>query len=179
MPHPLLAKSHLVQKLFLSLLGGAVLLLAVGCSSPNKAISEAGADAKAASSPPQNGTELVVYRTPTCGCCGAWTEQMQAQGFQIQDNIVEDLEAIKAEHGIPQNLESCHTTLVKGYVIEGHVPVQDIQRLLAEKPDVIGLAVPGMPIGSPGMESGDTVEPYASFTFSQAGEVMVFEEHGL
>lgn len=121
--------------------------------------------------------ELTVFRSPTCGCCGLWIEHMQAAGFRIKDNLTENMNAVKAQYGVPSTLGSCHTTVVDGYVVEGHIPAEDVQRLLAEKPDVAGIAVPGMPIGSPGMESGDYVEPYTVFSFTESGETAAFAEH--
>ena len=121
--------------------------------------------------------ELTVFRSPTCGCCGLWIEHMEAAGFTVKDNVTEDMTAIKEQYGVPANLASCHTTVVDGYVVEGHIPAEDVQRLLAEKPDVTGIAVPGMPIGSPGMESGDYVEPYTVFSFTESGETAAFAEH--
>jgi hypothetical protein len=102
---------------------------------------------------------------------------MQAAGFQVIDELTEDLDRIKADNGLPTGLSACHTTLAGGYVIEGHIPAADIQRLLTEKPDIAGIAVPGMPIGSPGMEAGDYVEPYTVFAFSAAGDTTAFAEH--
>ncbi|WP_035991521.1 DUF411 domain-containing protein [Leptolyngbya sp. KIOST-1] len=135
----------------------------------------------------QNGTEvaeqvaitaeITVFRSPTCGCCGQWIEHMKAAGFIVKDNLTEDLTAIKEQYGVPANLASCHTTIVDGYVVEGHIPAEDVQRLLTEKPDVAGIAVPGMPIGSPGMESGSYVEPYTVFSFTESGEPVPFAEH--
>ncbi|WP_346293693.1 DUF411 domain-containing protein [Sphaerothrix gracilis] len=122
-------------------------------------------------------SEIAVFRSPACGCCGQWIEYMEATGFTVKDNLTEDMTAIKAQYGVPANLVSCHTTIVDGYVIEGHVPAEDVQRLLTEKPDIAGIAVPGMPIGSPGMESGDYVEPYTVFSFTESGETAAFAEH--
>ncbi|MDA0265530.1 MAG: DUF411 domain-containing protein [Cyanobacteria bacterium] len=121
--------------------------------------------------------EITVFRSPTCGCCGLWIEHMEAAGFRVKDEVTEDMEAIKQQYGVPAHLAACHTTVVAGYVIEGHIPAADIQRLLTEQPDVIGIAVPGMPIGSPGMESGDYVEPYTVFSFDEAGNTDAFAEH--
>ena len=122
-------------------------------------------------------SELTVFRSPTCGCCGKWIEHAEAAGFQVKDEVTEDMEAIKAQYGVPQALKSCHTTVVGNYVIEGHVPAEDVKKLLMEKPDVAGIAVPGMPIGSPGMESGDYVEPYTVFSFTESGETAAFSDH--
>ena len=121
--------------------------------------------------------EITVFRSPNCGCCGLWMEHLEAAGFQVKDNVTENLESVKQQYDIPENLATCHTAIVAGYVIEGHVPVEDIQRLLAQKPAVAGLAVPGMPIGSPGMESGGYVEPYTVFSFTEDGSTATFAEH--
>lgn len=122
-------------------------------------------------------SEITVFRSPTCGCCGQWIEHAEAAGFTVKDEVTEDMGAIKQQYGVPENLTSCHTTVVGDYVIEGHIPAEDVQRLLSEKPDVAGIAVPGMPIGSPGMESGDYVEPYTVFAFTESGETAPFAEH--
>lgn len=120
---------------------------------------------------------VVAYRSPTCGCCGEWVKRMEAAGFIIEDHITEDMEAVKQRYQVPDNLISCHTAIADGYVIEGHVPPNDVQRLLQEEPKVLGIAVPGMPIGSPGMESGDIREPYAVYSFTQDGHTEVFQAH--
>lgn len=96
-------------------------------------------------------------------------------GFDVEVEETDQLLAVKAEHGVPRHLEACHTATVDGYVIEGHVPGDVVTRLLEERPEVAGLAVPGMPIGSPGMEMGDRVDPYDIFTFDEAGATTVFE----
>lgn len=121
--------------------------------------------------------KLTVFRSPTCNCCGKWIEHMEAAGFQIQDEITEDMSTIKQQYGVPDDLSSCHTALVNGYVVEGHVPAEDVQRLLAEQPNVVGIAAPGMPVGSPGMDSGDEVEPYTVFSFTEDGNREPFAEH--
>lgn len=120
---------------------------------------------------------ISVFRSPNCGCCQQWMKHLQKAGFQVQDNIIKDLTPVKQQYGIPEELAACHTATVAGYVIEGHVPAEDIQRLLAENPDLAGLAVPGMPIGSPGMESGDYVEPYTVFSITNAGKTKTFAKH--
>ena len=122
-------------------------------------------------------SELTVYRSPTCGCCGKWIAYMEAQGFRIKDEITEEMDVIKEQYGVPQTMASCHTTVANGYVIEGHIPAVDVARLMTEKPDISGIAVPGMPIGSPGMESGDYIEPYTVFSFNASGEIASFAEH--
>jgi hypothetical protein len=122
-------------------------------------------------------TEMTVFHSPTCSCCGQWIEHMQAAGFTVKDEITEDMAAIKQQYGVPAPLASCHTALVNSYIVEGHIPAADVQRLLTEHPNVAGIAVPGMPIGSPGMESGDYQEPYTVFSFTQDGATEPFQEH--
>jgi hypothetical protein len=100
---------------------------------------------------------MKVSKTPSCTCCNAWVEHLRANGFTVIVADTSDIRGVKANAGVPHELYSCHTGEIAGYVIEGHVPAHAIQRLLAEKPDAIGLAVPGMPIGSPGMEGGTPV----------------------
>lgn len=101
-----------------------------------------------------------VHSDPNCGCCGAWVEHLESQGFEVNHHRDGDLREIKIANGVTPELASCHTALVEGYVIEGHVPASDIKRLLEERPDVAGLSVPGMPHGTPGMETG-RVDDYA------------------
>ncbi|MBJ18431.1 MAG: hypothetical protein CL933_03305 [Deltaproteobacteria bacterium] len=98
---------------------------------------------------------IQVYKTPTCGCCGQWIDHLREAGFEVEATDMPDLTAFKAMNGVPKRLTSCHTAMVEGYVIEGHVPAADITRLLTERPKIAGLAVPGMPMGSPGMEHPD------------------------
>lgn len=95
-----------------------------------------------------------MHKDPNCGCCTAWAEHLEAEGFEVTQHETRDMRAVKIEHGVSPELASCHTAVVDGYVIEGHVPAADIRRLLGERPDLAGLAVPGMPHGSPGMETG-------------------------
>jgi len=122
-------------------------------------------------------SEVTVFRSPTCGCCALWIKHMEAAGFRVKDEVTEDMAAIKQQYGVSESLASCHTTVAAGYVIEGHIPAPDVERLLSEKPDVVGIAVPGMPIGSPGMESGNYVEPYTVFSFDEKGATSSFAEH--
>jgi hypothetical protein len=120
---------------------------------------------------------IAVWRTPTCGCCGAWVRHLEAAGFRTEVTVQDDLLPIKRRYGITPALESCHTAVVAGYVIEGHVPAADIARLLRERPaGVQGLAVPGMPAGSPGME-GPVAEPYATLALRGDGTTAVFARH--
>ena len=117
---------------------------------------------------------VTVYKSPSCGCCGKWVDHLRASGFRVAVHDVQNVEPFKERYGVPSRLASCHTATVDGYVIEGHVPAADIRRLLAEKPKVKGLAVPGMPVGSPGMEQGNVKEPYDVVSFDQAGRTAVF-----
>jgi hypothetical protein len=121
--------------------------------------------------------EILVYKTPTCGCCGLWVAHLRAAGFKVRTTDLEDLAPIRREWQVPPKLASCHTAKVGRYVIEGHVPAADIRRLLETQPRVDGLAVPGMPIGSPGMEQGSVVEPYDVLAFNAGGETRVFASH--
>lgn len=109
---------------------------------------------------------LEVYKTPWCGCCTAWVDHMREAGFAVRVTEMEDLEPFKARHGVTEELASCHTALIGGYVVEGHVPASDVARLLKERPEATGLAVPGMPMGSPGMEMDGHSEPYEVVLFA-------------
>jgi len=117
-----------------------------------------------------------VWKTPTCGCCRVWIRHLQDAGFRVRATEMDDVGPVKARLGVPPALASCHTALVEGYVVEGHVPADDIIRLLRQKPAVKGLLVPGMPIGSPGME-GPGAEPYDVLALDAAGDTRVFATH--
>ncbi|VEP15455.1 conserved hypothetical protein [Hyella patelloides LEGE 07179] len=121
--------------------------------------------------------EMTVYRSPSCGCCGVWVEHALKHGFKVEDLKTEEMEALKQKHNIPPELASCHTTIIDGYVMEGHIPADDIKRFLTEKPQLAGLAVPGMPIGTPGMEAQDIKQPFQVLAFNDKGEVEVFKEY--
>lgn len=120
--------------------------------------------------------EVEVWKSPSCGCCGAWVDHLKANGFAVKVNDVNDVNRIKQSLGLSRELASCHTGLVNGYVIEGHVPASDIRRLLQEKPAVAGLAVPGMPMGSPGME-GPRKDSYQVLSFDGEGKTAVFTQY--
>lgn len=128
-------------------------------------------------SPSVMAAELTVYKSPTCGCCKKWIEHLQANGFSVKAIDTKDLVKYKLANGVPHALGSCHTATVSGYVIEGHVPASDIKRLLKERPAVLGLAVPGMPIGSPGMEQGAHKDKYEVLTFDKQGQTTVYAQH--
>lgn len=121
-------------------------------------------------------TEVEVYKSPSCGCCKNWAEHMRANGFSVKTHEVTDVTPYKIKSGVPPTLASCHTAVVDGYVIEGHVPAQDIKRLLKEHPRVQGLAAPGMPASAPGMDQGSR-QPYDVLSFDKDGKVSVFARH--
>ncbi len=119
--------------------------------------------------------KITVYKTPTCGCCSKWVTHLEKSGFEVESVNMKDMRMIKSMSGIKPNLASCHTAQVGGYVIEGHVPSDDIRRLLAERPDVRGLTAPGMPQSSPGMDIGNA--PYQVLSFDKNGQTQVFAQH--
>ena len=118
--------------------------------------------------------QVEVFKNPDCGCCGAWVDHLKAAGFPVKVNEVPDTGAVRRQHGIPEQFGSCHTGVVAGYALEGHVPAEDIKRLLAKKPVAAGLSVPGMPVGSPGMEVGSRKDPYQVLLIDKAGRASVF-----
>ena len=120
---------------------------------------------------------VLVYKTPTCGCCNGWIDHLRDAGFEVEavDANIQEVMAVKMDAGVPTSMSSCHTALVDGYVVEGHVPATQVKRLLAERPEIAGIAVPGMPVGSPGME-GPNPQPYQVLSFSHEGEAGVFAD---
>jgi hypothetical protein len=123
----------------------------------------------------QPAAAITVYKTAVCGCCAKWVDYMRAEGFAVTAIDVEDIAAVKRTYGVPDALAACHTALVDGYVVEGHVPADLVTRLLQERPTLAGLAVPGMPVGSPGMEQPGRNEPYAILRFDRSGAAAVYE----
>jgi hypothetical protein len=120
--------------------------------------------------------EITVYKDPDCGCCKNWIEHLKKHGYKVISHDTRDMASVKGNFGVKNDLQSCHTGIINGYVIEGHVPAADIDRLLKERPKVAGLAVPGMPMGSPGMEGGSP-EHYSVIAFDKAGSTKVFARH--
>lgn len=171
----------------LLLLAGSVLLTsACNAASPATtaqtaviAASTAPATSAAQQVPTNKALPLVtVHKDPNCGCCGGWAEHMRAAGFPVQIHDTDDMLAVKQRLGIGEGMYSCHTSEIDGYVIEGHVPVEDIRRLLAERPEARGLVLPGMPIGSPGMESPDGYrQPFTVGLLQHDGSVRAFSQH--
>ena len=119
---------------------------------------------------------MVVYKTPTCGCCTKWVEHLQAAGFKVETQHRDDLSGVRQQQKVPAAVTSCHTALVGSYVVEGHVPAADVKKLLSEKPAVKGIGVPGMPMGSPGME-GPNPQKYDTLAFTADGKTSVFARH--
>lgn len=160
--------------------GGAALLTTclLGCSPPGakQAAGDQAAATKAA--PPPRQLAMTVYRDPSCGCCKAWAAIAQQAGYQVSLVDDPDMAAVKQRLGVPQDMASCHTAAIGGYTIEGHVPLETVNRLLRERPRGIkGLAVPGMPAGSPGMEMPDgSKEPFEVFAFDANGKMSVYRE---
>jgi hypothetical protein len=129
---------------------------------------------RAASSPPR----VEVYKTPTCGCCGKWVTHMKDNGFDVVVHNVENTASYRRQFGVPDKVASCHTGVVNGYAIEGHVPAEDVQRLLKERPaKAKGIAVPGMPLGSPGMDQGPGRAAYDVLLFNEQGETSIFRQY--
>lgn len=124
-----------------------------------------------------NAVQVTVFKSPTCGCCREWVEHLRKHAFAVTSKDTSDVSGVKRTARVPEALHSCHTAFVNGYVVEGHVPAADIQRLLREKPKVAGIAVPGMPAGSPGMEMGSRKDPYDVVAFKRDGSTSVFAKH--
>ena len=120
--------------------------------------------------------EITVYKTPTCGCCGKWVDHLENNGFKVNAKNKTDLSSIKQQLGIATNLQSCHTAMVEGYFVEGHVPASDIKKMLLTKPDIKGITVPGMPMGSPGME-GARVDKYDVLAVHKNQKITLFSRY--
>jgi hypothetical protein len=128
---------------------------------------------------PRNAGTAVVYKSPTCGCCSKWEKHLEDNGFKVESHPTKDMMSIKSKYHIPTEDRSCHTALIGGYVVEGHVPAEDIKALIKKHPaGVVGISVPGMPVGTPGMESDDGhVDSYDVVTFDSKGKTTVFSHH--
>lgn len=124
-----------------------------------------------------NPIEITVYRSASCGCCGKWVEHLQQNQFKVKTVISDDMQAIKEKYAVPDKLASCHTAIVDGYIVEGHVPADDIKNLLQNKPKILGIAAPGMPMGSPGMEMDGQKQNYRVISYDKAGQFEVFSTH--
>ncbi len=123
-------------------------------------------------------SQVINHKSPQCGCCGDWTKHMQDAGFEAKEVLHQDMMSVKQKLGVTPQLASCHTAEIDGYVFEGHIPAKDIQDFLANPPEgALGLAVPGMPLGSPGMEYGDRKDSYTVYAFDKDGRVFEFRHH--
>jgi hypothetical protein len=121
---------------------------------------------------------MTVYKSPSCGCCKEWIKHVKANGFAVKVIDMDDVTPMKRSAGVPLNMESCHTALVGKYVIEGHVPADLIKKILAEKPVLVGLSVPGMPLGAPGMEESGPARPYKVMAFMRDGSSKLYASRG-
>ncbi len=176
------------KKVLFGAMGLTALLLA-GCDnaadvSQNATVNEKAAVSSAAlpASTKQLGKkalpEVVMYKSPNCECCTGWADHLRKEGFTVVVHKRDDMDVIKAKYGVDQKLASCHTAIVDGYVIEGHVPAADVERLLTERPDIVGLTAPGMPMKSPGMQkSGQTPKNYDVLAFDADGKSRVFTHY--
>lgn len=122
-------------------------------------------------------SNITVYRSPTCGCCKKWVKHLEKHHFTVKDVTTNNMQTLKQQYGVPRELASCHTAIIDGYVIEGHVPADDIKRLLMEKPEITGLTVPAMPVGTPGMEMGARKDPFYVLQFNEAGQSKPFKAY--
>ena len=128
------------------------------------------------SAAPAVAEEIVVYKSPSCGCCGNWVKHIRQSGFDVVVKDLDDMDTIKRQAGIPEELQSCHTASVGGYLVEGHVPASDIKRMLTERPAIKGLTIPGMPASAPGMDAPGKV-PYTVLTFDAKGKTGVYSKY--
>lgn len=121
--------------------------------------------------------KATVYKNPDCGCCIKWISYLERKGYEVKAINTRNISKEKKRLGVPMKYSSCHTAIIDGYIIEGHVPDRDIQRLLLIRPDVAGISVPGMPVGTPGMEHGNHRQPYNVMSFDKKGNVKIFSRH--
>jgi len=121
--------------------------------------------------------EIVVYKSPYCGCCSKWVTHLEQNGYSVVTHDVQNMTPVKEQYGIAKPLASCHTAVVDGYVIEGHVPADEIDTLLQQRPEIHGLSVPGMPVGTPGMEHGNHQDDYDVVAIKKDGSTYVYKEH--
>lgn len=121
--------------------------------------------------------EIVVFRSPSCGCCGKWVKHLEFNGFKVIDKVTDDMQSIKHQYGIGQSLASCHTAVIGDYIVEGHVPAQDIKTIIQTKASIKGLSVPGMVTGSPGMEMGGRKDPYNVVAFDKRGNQKLYKAY--
>jgi len=123
--------------------------------------------------------EIEVYRDPDCQCCHKWITHLEQNKFNVIDKLTRDMATVKQAVALPKPMASCHTAIIDGYIIEGHVPAADIQRLLLDKPDIAGLSVPQMPVGTPGMEMGQRKDNFVVFQFDKSGQFKPFSKYAV
>ncbi len=121
--------------------------------------------------------EITVHRSPTCSCCSKWIAHLKEHDFKVNDVVTTEILGIKAKYAVPKNMNSCHTAIIGGYAVEGHVPAQDIKKLLNLKPKVLGISVPGMPVGTPGMEMGNKKDAFQVISFDKDAQYKVFNSY--
>lgn len=166
------------MRAFALLLAAAFTLAACGADTDHAGHEAPAADARVTPEPDPSLPLLTVYATPQCGCCRLWVHHMEDEGFRVETEYVESLAPVKAQYGIPDTLSACHTGVVDGYIIEGHVPAGAVKRLLAERPEgAAGLSVPGMPIGSPGMEAEGIAPDTYDVLLVSGGEARPFARY--
>jgi hypothetical protein len=172
------------QKLYCSILALALVICGIGFFDRSVARAEnsvgailRGVGIESVSSVSEKAPNVTVYRDPNCSCCGGWVEHLRSNGFRVSEIERPDMTVVKQEYNVPDRLASCHTALVDGAAVEGHVPAGDIKRFLSEKSGALGIAAPGMPVGSPGMEIGDKREAFTVFSFDRRGNATVFQRH--
>lgn len=122
--------------------------------------------------------DIVVYRSPTCGCCKKWIAHLKKHNFNIKDIVQQDMQAVKTQLNVPTAIASCHTAVVNGYWVEGHVPADDIKTMILNKPDIAGISVPAMPSGTPGMEMGGRKDPFNVIAVDKQGKTRLYKAYG-
>lgn len=163
-------RSRVTRQMFGRLMLAAALMGSVGVVAAND-------NANSSANTGTSEHELTMYKDPNCGCCGKWAEHMRANGFSVKEIASNDMGAVKGAAGLPQTLGSCHTAKVGGYIVEGHVPASDVRRMLLERPAIVGISAPGMPMGSPGMEGPYPADRYEVISFDGEGKTAVFSSH--
>ena len=139
---------------------------------------KAAADSASSAAHQFTSAKITVYKSPTCGCCDSWVDHLREEGFSVIAKNRDDMPSVKASLGVPDHLQSCHTATIDGYLVEGHVPAEDIKRLLTEKPAIVGLTAPGMPMRSPGMQApGLPAKGYDVLSFDTRGKEAIFNRY--
>ena len=157
--------------------GVAAIVLVAGATTLAMQADESAEPSAAVASTTEAGTDITIYKSPNCSCCQSWAEHLAANGFEIDIVETDNLNEVKQTHGVPRDMASCHTALIGDLVVEGHVPAEDIKAYLeAPRFNTVGLSVPGMPHGTPGMETGRK-DDYKVFAFNSKGQQSVFREH--